>query len=239
MAKAAKRPSKLKRLLRGCFKVSLYAAAGCLKLFFLLLPTLLFIALVESGKIEIPGPVLIPRHAHEDKIHELFPHTRWHHLKPCGISFDEERHFAKALQCVNEKVWKDSPIPDNREVLPIPRCFIVSVESPDIFSGMNSEFNFVPVMTPFGPGAVVGVYQPETRTVFMVENVDAPMVYRHELQHFFLHIHDPITRGGGHHQKIWKECEEPYYEPSKKSKLIGSLLADDDRAIIIGEERIQ
>lgn len=216
-------------------------------IFMMLLPTIIFIVLLTKGVIEIPGPILVPKLAHNNNVHELIPHTRWEHLKPCGAIFDEEKEFKKALQCVNKKVWPSTPLPSDRESLSIPRCFIISTASPDIFSGTYSQlFNFIPVMTPFGPGAVLGVYQPETKTVFIVENVDSAMIYRHELQHFFLHLHDPdakiggeLAHGGGHFQPIWDECEPPYYSPTKRSELIGSLITDDDRIVIKNNERIK
>ena len=154
-------------------------------------------------------------------IHELFPHSSWNDLEPCGLHFNEQEEFNKALQCVNTKVWPKSPIV-KEEFTHIPRCFIVKAHSPDVYTSPKAGFNFWPIfeVTPVGvqTGAVVGVYQPETRTVYIVENVDAAMVYRHELQHYFLHEHNPETGGGGHDQKIWKQCEPPYYTPSDKVK---------------------
>lgn len=153
------------------------------------------------------------------KIHELFPSATWNDLEPCGLHFDEQKEFERALQCVNKKVWIDSPLV-KEEHTHIPRCFILRASSSDVFNHPDVGFNFLPTfsISPRGVevGAVVGVYQPETRTVFIVENVDAPDVYRHELQHYFLHMHDPETGGSGHYQEIWHQCEAPYYTPSAK-----------------------
>lgn len=154
-------------------------------------------------------------------IHELFPHATWNDLEPCGLHFDEQKEFNRALQCVNKNVWPKSPIVDST-VTHLPRCFVVKARSSDVYTKPELGFNFIPIFEPtlggLAVGAVVGVYQPETRTVFIVENVDAPEIYRHELQHYFLHAHNPETEGGGHHQDIWKKCEAPYYEPSDKVK---------------------
>lgn len=156
-------------------------------------------------------------------IHELFPRSSWNDFEPCGLHFNEQEEFNKALQCVNKNVWGQTPITDDT-VTHLPRCFIVKAKSSDIYTRPDIGFNFVPhfEVTPFGiqVGAIVGVYQPETRTVFIVENVDAPMIYRHELQHYFLHAHDPETGGGGHDQQIWQKCEPPYYTPSDKVKRV-------------------
>jgi hypothetical protein len=171
------------------------------------------ISLLSGESIAVNG------HSDRQIIHELFPRSSWNDFEPCGLHFNEQEEFNKALQCVNTNVWKDSPIKDET-VTHLPRCFIVKANSIDIYSRPDIGFNFVPefIATPLGiqVGAIVGVYQPETRTVFIVENVDAPMIYRHELQHYFLHAHDPETGGGGHHQTIWEKCEPPYYTPSEK-----------------------
>lgn len=150
-------------------------------------------------------------------IHELFPHASWNDLEPCGQHFDEQKEFEKALQCANNNVWPETPIKDPVHTH-IPRCYVVKAHSPDVYTKPELGFNFVPIFE-VGPegievGAVVGVYQPETRTVYIIENIDAPSVYRHELQHYFLHAHDPATEGGGHNQLIWEKCEAPFYEPS-------------------------
>ncbi len=196
----------------------------CLNLFFWSLPTFVLLFLINSGTIEVPGPYPVVKHSSPDNIHELLPNTHWGSLKPCGVLFDEKLEFELALQCVNEKVWPESPLPMDQEEFPIPRCYIVSAESPDVFG--NEVFNFVPVVTVFGTGAVLGFYQPESKTVFIVENVDAAMIYRHELQHLFLHLHDPETRGMGHDQDIWYKCEAPRYTPSVSAEVIGSLMND-------------
>lgn len=143
-------------------------------------------------------------------IHELFPKSNWDDLTPCGAYFNEQEEYNKALQCVNEKVYPDNHISNKT----IPRCFVVKSTSPDVYFKENMGFNFIPIISPYGIGAVVGVYQPETKTVFLIENVDVKNIYRHELQHFFLHIHVEGSDGGGHNQEIWNKCEPPYYEPS-------------------------
>lgn len=190
------------------------------KMLSLILPSLLVYVVLMQPQIIMNRGVNVITAAKPDKIHELIPNSRWSDLKPCGELFDEQEEYNKALQCVNEKVWTKRPQPATA----IPRCFIISTSSPDVYSDRSETFNFVPVRDIFGQvGAVLGVYQPETRTVFIVENVDSAQVYRHELQHFFLHLHDPETQGGGHHQEIWHQCEEGYYSPSIKAKMIGAI----------------
>lgn len=173
------------------------------------------ISLLRGESVAVQG------HMDRVVIHELFPRSSWNDFEPCGLHFNEQEEFNKALQCVNTNVWPESPVVDDT-VTHLPRCFIVKANSPDIYSRPDIGFNFVPQFyaTPLGieVGGIVGVYQPETRTVFIVENIDAAMVYRHELQHYFLHAHNPETGGGGHDQEIWQKCEPPYYTPSDKVK---------------------
>lgn len=184
----------------------------------MVLPSVLvFLALSTSLYGDRPTSSLTAvRH---EVIHELFPNSSWNDLAPCGLYFNEQEEFRTARSCVNKNVWEERPLTSNEKDFPIPRCYILKAHSPNILS--KDGINFLPIFDPSGVGAVVGVYQPETRTVFVVENVDAPMVYRHELQHYFLHEHDPITEGGGHDQEIWSKCEPPYYTPSEKAVALG------------------
>ena len=198
----------------------LEAIQVAVKSFLLFLPSLLVYVVLMQPEIVMNRGTSLVQTAKPDNIHELIPNSRWQNLRPCGEFFDEHKNYQEALSCVNKKVWTKNPLSED---ISIPRCFVISASSPDVHSDKSGTFNFVPVMSVMGLGAVVGVYQPETKTVFVVENIDAAKIYRHELQHFFLHLHDPITQGGGHHQKIWEQCEEPYYTPSIEAKMISAI----------------
>jgi hypothetical protein len=189
------------------------------KIFFAVLPSLLVFAVLTQPEIMMNRGVSVVSRADHAQIHELFPNSSWNDLEPCGKYFDEQEEFRKARQCVNDNVWSERQLSSNELDFPIPRCYIVKAHGPNVLS--KDGINFIPIFDGMGVGAVVGVYQPETHTVYVVENVDAPMIYRHELQHYFLHEHDPETAGGGHHQPIWQKCEPPYYNPSKKAETLG------------------
>jgi hypothetical protein len=191
-------------------------------LFFAFLPSILVLIILTTPTINLDPPVKLTTISKNSDIHPIIPNTKWAHLKPCGVYFDEKENFKQALSCVNTKVWADNPL--SEELVP-PRCFVISTESLDVAS-TESAYNFVPVVTFTGIGAVVGFYHPETQTVYIVENIDADETYRHELQHWFLHLHDPSTAGSGHHQDIWQKCEGPYYKPSLKTKILGAVLSD-------------
>ena len=160
------------------------------------------------------GEDLVVYKENHQVIHELFPRSNWDDLIPCGARFNEQEEYNKALQCVNDKVFPDNKIKETT----IPRCFILKAKAPDVYFQDSEGFNFIPIVSPLGIGAVVGVYQPETKTVFLVENIDAKLIYRHELQHYFLDIHVEGSDGGGHYQEIWRQCEPPYYDPSEEVK---------------------
>lgn len=185
------------------------------RLFFMALPSLLVVFVLTNPHINANAGVPTLGASRHEVIHELFPNSSWNDLSPCGLYFDEHEEFVKARSCVNDKVWPESKLTTNEKDFPIPRCYVVKAQSPNVLS--KDGINFLPIFDVIGVGAVVGVYQPETRTVYVVENVDAPLVYRHELQHYFLHKHDPATEGGGHDQNIWQMCEPPYYTPSQKA----------------------
>ena len=197
-------------------KLLLSLGKFCLDVVSWVLPSFLVLVVLTRPAVMLNRGVPIIQHADHTMIHELFPNSTWGDLEPCGSLFNEAEEFAKAQQCVDEKVWPKTPLKPLK--LEPPRCFILKASSPNVFSNPKMGFNFIPMFDGRGIGGVVGVYQPETRTLFIVENIDAAMVYRHELQHFFLHVHDPETEGGGHDQNIWKQCEPPYYTPSDKVK---------------------
>lgn len=194
-----------------------------------LLPALLVLLTFSLPTVH-PKPVIptVPgistiAHAKDFPAHNFIPKTRWGQLEPCGAHFDEIKEYNKAKQCVNEKVWPEAAGGAITQEYP-PRCFVVPAQSADIYRIVDGGYNAIIVFDPIhGIGGVVGFYDPNTRTVFVVENEDAPRIYRHELQHFFLHLYTPETRGGGHYQKIWKECETAYYEPSEKTKLHNAI----------------
>lgn len=208
-------------LTRLAAKITLLTAKTATYLFFLALPSILVFSLLMQPGILLNRGVPIIHKADHTQIHELFPNSTWDDLEPCGKHFNEREEMTKALQCVNTKVWNQNPL--KSEGLNPPRCFVIKANSPNVYSSAKMGFNFIPLFDGLRVGGVVGVYQPETHTVFVVENIDAAMIYRHELQHFFLHLHDPETEGGGHFQHIWEKCEPPYYEPSLKVKVQAHL----------------
>jgi len=179
-----------------------------------ILPALLVYAALLQPDIALNRGAPVIHYADHTVVHELFPQSTWDDLEPCGKHFNEKEEFQRAMSCVDKNVWPESPLAVMS--LNIPRCFILKAQSPNVFTNPKMGFNFIPMFGLDGMGGVVGVYQPETHTVFVVENIDAPKIYRHELQHYFLHAHDPETMGGGHDQEIWKKCEPPYYTPSEE-----------------------
>jgi hypothetical protein len=212
MTRKSKHPLTIRTLLA--------VASVTSRCFFIALPSVLVYSVLMSPVILLNRGVPAISKVEHTEIHELFPNSSWNDLVPCGQYFDEQEEFRKARSCVNKEVWSDRPLSEDELEYTIPRCYVVRAQSPNVLS--KDGVNFFPIIDERGLGAVVGVYQPETRTVFVVENIDAPAVYRHELQHYFLHEHDPETQGGGHDQLIWEKCEPPFYEPSDKVKrLVG------------------
>jgi hypothetical protein len=190
------------------------------------IPVALLLATIYLSREEqVIPPTFAPgishvAHAQNMKVHDLLPHTPWAQLEPCNAHFDEKKEYETAKQCVNENVWKTEDGSDAIKQQYPPRCFVIPAHAADVSRIDKGRFNAIVVFDPFmGYGAVVGFYHPDTRTLFVVENHDAPKIYRHELQHFFLHLYEPKSSGGGHFQPIWSICEEPYYSPSEKAKL--------------------
>lgn len=197
-------------------RILLTAASVVTRTFFIALPSILVYSVLMNPVIMLNRGVPAIGKVDHAEIHGLFPNSSWNDLVPCGQYFDEQEEFRKARSCVNKEVWPDRPLSEDELEYTIPRCYVLRAQSPNVLS--KDGINFLLIFDGLEMGAVVGVYQPETRTVFVVENIDAADVYRHELQHYFLHEHDPETQGGGHDQLIWQNCEPPFYEPSEKAK---------------------
>ena len=194
-----------------------WIAGIVIRVFIILLPSLLVLYTLSTPVVKLSraiSEVKIPR---SEMVHEMLPKTRWNHILSCGQFFNEQEQFDIAKSCA-VKLWNDPKSVDSI----IPRCYVVSSASPDVFSSKKEEgdppFNFVPVAGQSGISAVVGVYQPSTMTIFLVENSDMEDVYRHELQHHFLHDRFPETQGSGHFQDIWSQCESQYYRSERFSK---------------------
>ena len=143
-------------------------------------------------------------------VHPAFPSTRWVHTTPCGVAFDEVKEFLRAQACANSTLRLGKPGLN----VPVPRCFIITAASPDV--KQKGHVNFAQI----GSGGIVGLYQPEMFTIFIINNDDAAHIYRHEIQHYLQHLDDPKTGGGGHVGTIWEKCEAAQYTPSTRARAI-------------------
>jgi hypothetical protein len=173
-------------------------------IFIIVLPTIVFICLMEEGYFNPEcgsGPL------DTKKVHPLIPNTTWDEVVSCSYYFNESEEFAKAISCANQ-LWM-IPL---RTSMELPKCYVITHKSKDISSSNNQNYVIFPPNLPY-PLAIkiFGVYQPETKTIFIVDNPDVKDIYRHELQHYFLHKKYPWTCGMGHDQEIWKVCEPPYH----------------------------
>ncbi|NBP55754.1 hypothetical protein EBU71_04305 [bacterium] len=150
-------------------------------------------------------------------IHEIFNKTKWSEVRPCAEYINEMQQFNKAKSCSNLAFVSEynKTLPDN--VSTPPRCFVLPHGSPDVFFSEENYMNFSPIrIGNMGFLSIVGLYQPETETIFLVENYDIAMVYRHELQHYFQHKLDPELLKDNHGGLVWNLCEPKYYTPSQE-----------------------
>jgi len=220
--------SKIKNFIFSCFRFAFKCVhkffSYIINLCFLVIP-LGFAVYIGASIEKLNDPIKSDEYTRGTKVihskirnnlpSELFSQmTQWEHMVPCGVYFDEAAELKKSLQCVNSKVYPKEPIS-----LKIPRCYVVSSASPDV--RFDGGFNFIAIRTFGGIGAVVGYFNHETDTLFVVENQEVAKIYRHELQHLYLEM--KTGYGGGHHQDIWKQCEEPYYDPGLKTKILEAL----------------
>lgn len=152
-------------------------------------------------------------------VNPYFQQTGWDHVKPCGAFFQEKSEFDKAKTCSNAAFQKElnKTIPEN---LVIPRCFVISKASPQVSYSPLYKMNAVLLRNFIQMFAIVGLYEPESHTIFLVENYDLTKIYRHELQHYFQHIVEPALIERNHEGLVWDVCEPRTYTPSEQQKEI-------------------
>jgi hypothetical protein len=141
--------------------------------------------------------------------HPLIPLTTEDHLISCEDYLDYDLEFHNALSCSSTNALPEL----NHTPIEKPECYIIKEESPDVRSG--ALFNSVSTGLIFRDH-IVGFYEDTSKILYIVENTDAPMILRHELQHYFL----DIVKGNAdarHVHKIWFTCEEGYYTPSEEA----------------------
>ena len=147
-------------------------------------------------------------------VHPLIPFTAEKHLVKCEDYLDYDKEYNQSLQCTAKKA-----LPQLRtKNLKKPKCYIITNKAPDVHVG--PVFSFVSSGLIFRE-RIVGFYEDQTETLYIVENTDAPMILRHELQHYFL---DKVKKNGdgAHVHKVWSVCEPAHYTPSKEAIRKGS-----------------
>lgn len=166
-------------------------------------------------KIERTLSVLKRQVLHDYAIHYLIPFTKKEDLMPCEKAFDASRNFNEALSCSNSTVFSSSPLKD---VNP-PQCYVITGNSPDVMESEDGSFNYISTSILLVE-RILGFYEEEDQTIYLVETYDMEQVYRHELQHYFLHLKEG-DGNGAHDHAIWQSCEPPTYTPSKAAVLHG------------------
>ena len=91
-------------------KLLLSLGKFCLDVVSWVLPSFLVLVVLTRPAVMLNRGVPIIQHADHTMIHELFPNSTWGDLEPCGSLFNEAEEFAKAQQCVDEKVWPKTPL---------------------------------------------------------------------------------------------------------------------------------
>lgn len=141
----------------------------------------------------------------------LLPFTKPEHLRTCEDYFDQAKLFEQTLSCANKSVFKSKPL----KSIKIPECYVISVNSPDVIVSPDGVFNFIGTSILL-LNRIVGFYENQAKTLYLVETYDLPLIYRHELQHYFLDLAEG-DGNGRHDHAIWDKCEPPYYQPSQEA----------------------
>lgn len=144
-------------------------------------------------------------------VHPFIPFTSKKYIIDCNTLFSVEEAYKEVLSCVESKTFpeqKDRKILDS---LPIPTCKLISIDSPDVHHEDSSNFNYITLGFIYS-FKVVGFYEEKTKEIFVVQNKESRRIWKHELQHYFLHLLEGDGNGKHDHQ-IWSDCMEPYFVP--------------------------
>lgn len=146
--------------------------------------------------------------------------TTWDNVKPCSAFFNESKMYDEMFECV-EKNTKESLA--DAKPLKLPRCFVISASSPDI-KNVNNEYNALILVQDGKASPVVGLYFNSHTELWLVENVDIRLLYKHELLHHFLRLLDVNGHGDGKHEsELWKTCSIQKFTPSQEQILIHQI----------------
>lgn len=175
-----------------------------------------FVEFPHSGK-SIEAPQSSPM------VHRAFPRTSWSHVRPCNQYFDENMNYNRARSCSNAASFFETGQTVSNSVSS-PKCFVITSSSPDVRHSPVYKMNGVILYGPISRYVIVGLYEPTSETIFLVENYDLPMIYRHELQHYFQFKIDPEAKKKDHEGLVWDVCEPKTYTPSKEQKEVIDLM---------------
>lgn len=142
-------------------------------------------------------------------VHPLIPRTRKELLIPCRNIMDYHKVVREALACTNEQVYPEDPI----KSFVLPECYIIPTTSPDVIKDPSGQFNFITLGIDLS-FKILGFYEDQTNTIFVVQSFDQVLTTKHEIQHAVLHQRE----GDGdarHVHQIWERCQPGYYDPSQ------------------------
>jgi len=154
--------------------------------------------------------------------------TLWIHIEPCGAHFDQISNFTQAKSCVNNALIEAGDSQQIEDSVRMPTCYVITTRSPDVVRDKLVNVAVLQEKTVFGIRVfahILGFFDPATEKIFLVENIDIESVYRHELQHYFLHLVGIEGRfGPGHVHHTYDVCEPRTYDKSEKVKELEEIL---------------
>jgi len=148
--------------------------------------------------------------------HYLIPFTKKSDLVRCQDVFDFKTEYLTALSCFNQVGFPEDKLIDP----PIPECYVIKTSSADVMESEDKSFSYISP-TFLNLDRVLGFYEDQIKTMFIVENYDQSEILRHELGHYFLDL--KTGDGNGRHDNvIWGRCESAKYTPSNGALESGS-----------------
>ena len=192
------------------------------------LPLILFSCLVSCTSFSSIKPSLPDSNLNSEEALDIFPGSIESDFVPCSEVFDADAEFDKALECTNSS----GALAEKLVVTKRPSCRVAKATSKGV--SRADSFNYLDMIVPqlvitqdgqvgirIIRMAVLGLFVPETENMYIVENTDQEIIYRHELQHYFLKLGGSKEQGNEHSSDVWKKCEAPRYSPTTRAKIAG------------------
>jgi hypothetical protein len=173
--------------------------------------------MVGCGVSIFAPPVRVTYQPRELRESSHAPHTTWNDLRSCGEYFDEMQEYKNSRTCTYSSLLHNEKLTAIIDP-PLPRCYVIGANSKDVVYSHGASANVIMRIDfpSFSVVEILGFYDSDTSTIYIVENFDIDRIYRHEIQHYIIDTVYPGFKDLDHSSSVWSNCEPKTYGPTTK-----------------------